>query len=181
VKEDEMVSNAKSISVWNAHQRFRGYGAILVLAMVANLSGAFAQNEDKVKAGLNVWKGSGCAECHGSFADGEKQRDEAPSGANLRTARLDAAALKQVISCGRPGGAGMPAFDEGAYTVRPCYGRPLGAEPNDLYPAGRKLTPDQIDAVITYLQARVIGKGRITKQECLAYYEDRPDECDDIN
>ena len=133
-----------------------------------------------MKTGLNVWKDSGCAECHGSFADGEKQRDESPTGSNLRTARLDTAALKLVISCGRPGGAGMPAFDEGAYKVRPCYGRPLGAPPDNLYPAGTTLTPDQIDAVIAYLQARIIGRGRITKDECLAYYSDRPDECEDI-
>jgi hypothetical protein len=30
-------------------------------------------------------------------------------------------------------------------------------------------------------EARIIGRGRITKQECLAYYDDRPDECADIN
>jgi hypothetical protein len=74
----------------------------------------------------------------------------------------------------------MPAFDEGAYKVRPCYGRPLGPAPDDLYPSGVTLTPDQIDAVIAYLQARVIGRGRITKQDCLFYYSDQPDECEDI-
>jgi len=140
-----------------------------------------AQDADKVKAGLEVWKKSGCADCHGSFANGEKQRDEAPTGANLRTTRIDAAELKVVIGCGKPGGTGMPAFDEGAYKVRACYGRPLGPAPDNLYPSGVTLTPAEIDAVIAYLQARIIGRGRITKQECLAYYEDRPDECDDIN
>jgi mono/diheme cytochrome c family protein len=157
-------------------------GVLLTVAVgvLATATASPAQNADKVKAGLEVWKSSGCAECHGSFADGEKQRDEAPTGANLRTARLDTAALKVVISCGRPGGAGMPAFDEGAYKVRACYGRPLGAPPDNLYPAGTTLTPDQIDAVIAYLQARIIGRGRITKNECLAYYSDRPDECEDI-
>ena len=74
----------------------------------------------------------------------------------------------------------MPAFDEGAYKVRACYGRPLGPPPDNLYPAGATLSPDQIDAVIAYLQARIIGRGPITKAECLAYYPDRPDECDDI-
>ena len=135
--------------------------------------------EAGVKAGLEAWKNSGCAECHGSFADGEKQRDESPTGSNLRTARLDTAALKEVISCGRPGGAGMPAFDEGAYKARPCYGRPLGAPPDNLYPAGTTLTPDQIDAVIAYLQARIIGRGQITRGECLSYYAEQPDTCDD--
>jgi mono/diheme cytochrome c family protein len=160
----------------------RAGGVILgaAIGVLANSAAAIAQDQDKVKAGLEVWKNSGCAECHGSFADGEKQRDEAPTGANLRTTRLDTAALKLVISCGKPGGAGMPAFDEGAYKVRACYGRPLGAPPDNLYPAGTTLTLDQIDAVIAYLQARIIGRGRITKEECLAYYSDRPDECEDI-
>jgi mono/diheme cytochrome c family protein len=158
-------------------------GGVIVgaaIGILASSVGTVAQDQDKVKAGLDIWKNSGCAECHGSFADGEKQRDEAPTGANLRTARLDTAALKLVISCGRPGGAGMPAFDEGAYKVRACYDRPLGAPPDNLYPAGTTLTPEQIDAVIAYLQARIIGRGRITKEECLSYYSDRPDECDDI-
>jgi mono/diheme cytochrome c family protein len=153
----------------------------LGIAAVVCATACDAQDDAKVRAGLKVWKDAGCAECHGSFANGEKQRDESPTGANLRTTRLDAAALKVVIGCGKPGGEGMPAFDEGAYKVRACYGRPLGDEPSNLYPNAQKLTPEQIDAVITYLQARVIGKGRITKQECLAYYEDRPDECEDIN
>ena len=52
--------------------------------------------------------------------------------------------------------------------------------PDNLYPTPRPLSPDQIDAVIAYLQARIIGRGRITKEECLAYYAARPDECDDI-
>ena len=75
----------------------------------------------------------------------------------------------------------MPAFDEGAYKVRACYDRPLGTPPDNLYPNSTTLTPEQIDAVIAYLQARVIGRGRVTKEECLFYYSDRPDECDDIN
>ena len=177
-----MVPRMNSSENGQLKRGVRMCGVMLAVAVgvLASSTATIAQNQDKVKAGLEVWKNSGCAECHGSFADGEKQRDEAPTGANLRTARLDTAALKLVISCGRPGGAGMPAFDEGAYKVRACYGRPLGAPPDNLYPAGTTLTPDQIDAVITYLQARIIGRGRITKEECLAYYSDRPDECEDI-
>ena len=175
-----MVPPIKSNAQSKLGSRARSVIVVLALAALAHSTATLAQNEDKIKAGLEVWKNSGCADCHGSFADGDKQRDEAPTGANLRTARLDAAALKLVISCGRPGGAGMPAFDEGAYTVRACYGRPLGPAPDNLYPAGRTLTPDEIDIVIAYLQARIIGRGRITKEECLFYYSDRPDECDDF-
>ena len=177
-----MVPRMNSNGNTQLQRGVRTCGVILAVAVsvLANSTATVAQNDDKVKAGLQVWKNTGCAECHGSFADGEKQRDESPTGSNLRTARLDTAALKLVISCGRPGGAGMPAFDEGAYKVRACYGRPLGPPPDNLYPAGATLSPDQIDAVIAYLQARIIGRGPITKAECLVYYADRPDECDDI-
>src|SRR5262245_58664463 len=108
-----------------------GSRALILVVLLGALgsSSAMAQN-DRVKAGLDTWKRVGGADCHGSFADGEKQRDESPTGANLRTSRLDAAALKEVIGCGKPGGAGMPAFDEGAYTVRACYGRALGPRPD---------------------------------------------------
>jgi len=172
-------SNSRADALRDHRFPLRHLALALAVGVLVQGTAASAQNEDRVKAGLAMWRNSGCADCHGAFADGEKQRDESPSGANLRTTRLDAAALKQTISCGRPG-TGMPSFDEGAYKVRACNGQALGAPPSDLYPAPRTLTPDEIDAVIIYLQARIIGKGRtITKQECLYYYADQPDWCDD--
>jgi hypothetical protein len=139
------------------------------LALVC-ASAVVAQSGDKAKAGLEVWKSSGCSDCHGAFANGEKERDESPTGANLRTARLDAAALKKVISCGKPG-AEMPAFDEKAAM---CSGE------GGLYPAPRTLTSDEVDMVVAYLQARIVGHGRITKAECLAYYDGQEDMCGDF-
>jgi mono/diheme cytochrome c family protein len=164
----------------------RLWGVISTLAMVALLPAAMApsstsqaQNEDPVKAGLEIWKSSGCADCHGPFADGDKQRDEMPTGANLRGSGLAGAALKQTIRCGRPD-TGMPSFDAGAYTVRACYDQPLGAVPDNLYPAPRTLTPAEIDSVIAYLQARVLGRRQITHEDCLYYYYDAPSSwCDD--
>ena len=154
----------------------RGLMATLALdlVLVVALTGAArAQTEAQVKAGLEVWKSSGCADCHGAFADGDKQRDEMPTGANLRGSRLDAAALKQIISCGRPD-TGMPSFDAGAYTVRTCFGQPVGAAPGNLYPAPRTLSPAEIDSVIIYLQAHVVGRRQIAHEDCLYYYNDAP-------
>jgi mono/diheme cytochrome c family protein len=169
-----MVSNMKSNSSVDRELGPCARSIILTLATIALAysTAAFAQGEDKVKAGLDLWRGSGCGDCHGAFANGEKERDEAPTGADLRRARLDAAALKLAISCGRVG-IGMPAFDQGATL---CAGKPVGD-----YPAPRTLNSDEIDAVIAYLQARILGKGRITKQECLLYYYDKPDWCEDYN
>jgi mono/diheme cytochrome c family protein len=147
-------------------------GSVMTIALTCS-SVALAQNEDRAKAGLELWNSSGCSDCHGAFANGEKDRDESPTGANLRTARLDAAALKKAIGCGRVG-AEMPAFIEGAGSAPACSGQGAGE-----YPAPRTLTSDEIDAVVAYLQARIVGHGRITKTECLAYYDNQEDMCVD--
>jgi mono/diheme cytochrome c family protein len=133
----------------------------------------------KVKAGLAVWRSSGCSECHGAFADGEKERDEAPTGANLRRTRLDDATIAETIRCGRPG-VGMPSFGTDAYKERGCYGQPAGPAPDDLYPTGVTLNAGQIGDVVTYLRDRVVGKRAVTPEECAFYYGDQASSfCDD--
>ena len=149
--------------------------AFAILSVVALwASPSLAQDEAHVKAGLNAWKNAGCSECHGAFADGERERDEAPVGANLRSTRLDNAAITEVIRCGRTN-TGMPRFDEGAYTQRACYGQPTGAVPDALYPTPRMLSLQEIELVVTYLRARVIGKRAVTPEECTYYYGDLAD------
>ena len=159
---------------WEVCQN-RGWGAgvlaIIAIALTCSAA-AFAQSEEKVKAGVAAWRNSGCSDCHGAFANGEKERDESPAGADLRRTRLNADELKLAIRCGRPG-TGMPAFEDGA------SGCPGGG--GDLYPAPAKLSREEIDDVVAYLQARIVGKGKITKQECLLYYTDKPEWCDDYN
>jgi hypothetical protein len=73
----------------------------------------------------------------------------------------------------------MPSFDEGAYVQRGCYGGSPGPRPDNLQPTPRPLTLDEIDHVIAYLQARIIGRGKITREECLAYFDGQADECED--
>ena len=169
-----MLSFLKMNSAPRREPRSEARAAILTVAAIALTcaTAAFAQSEDKVKAGVNAWRNSGCSDCHGAFANGEKERDELPTGANIRQSRLNAEELKLAIRCGRPG-TGMPAFEEGA------TGCPGGG--GTLYPAPSKLSREEIDNVVAYLQARIQGKGKITKQECLLYYTDKPDWCDDYN
>jgi mono/diheme cytochrome c family protein len=147
-------------------------GLLAAVLALAGATTAVAQDEVKVKAGLTAWKTTGCPACHGPFADGDKEQDEAPTGANLRTTRLDDAALTEVIRCGRPN-AGMPRFDQSAYAQRGCYGQPPGEVPDSLYPTPRLLSEDEIEAVVAYLRARVIGRRKVTPEECAYYYEEQ--------
>src|ERR1700674_2580095 len=121
-----MTETLKPTSVARHGRRVRAAILCVALAALTHASGALAQNEDKVKAGVALWRGSGCSDCHGAFANGEKERDESPTGANLRRTRLNAEELKVVIRCGRPGSE-MPSFEEGA------SGCPGGG--GNLYPA----------------------------------------------
>ena len=175
-----MMPNAHSGPNSRSRGNFLAHALVHVLTVAALVQATttLAQSQDKVKAGLEVWKSSGCADCHGPFADGNQDDDDFPAGADLRTTKLDTTALKLTIRCGRAG-TGMPSFDEGAYVVRGCYGRPLGARPDNLQPAPSILTLEEIDDVIAYLQTRIIGRGKITREECLAYFDGRGDECED--
>jgi mono/diheme cytochrome c family protein len=175
-----MVARVKPVAAGNFKRLCGARAAVLTLvaAALACSTITLAQNIDGVRAGLAQWKTAGCADCHGPFADGDREDDDFPIGANLRTTKLDPAALKMTIRCGRAG-TGMPSFDEEAYTTRECYGRPQGPRPGNLQPTPRTLTLDEIDAVIAYLRTRIIGRGKITREECLSYYEDQPDTCED--
>ena len=101
--------------------------ALFVIAPVFSAV-ASAQDNTRVTLGLATWKSAGCADCHGKFADGNPDDDDFPTGADLRTTRLDRAAMKQTIMCGRPG-MGMPSFDEGRMSRGVVMASAPGADP----------------------------------------------------
>ena len=65
-------------------------------------------------------------------------------------------ALREAISCGLLA-TEMPAWLDGAYTKRPCYGLATGPAP-----VGTTLMPvldaDEIEALVDYLMAKIVGK-----------------------
>src|SRR3979490_2218461 len=79
--------------------------ALLAAGMIVSHSNVGSeQNEARVKLGMETWKSAGCPHCHGPFADGDKQREDSPSGPNLRErTHHTAETLKTFIVCGRPG------------------------------------------------------------------------------
>ena len=69
---------------------------------------------------------------------------------------LNRAALAETISCGRPD-TQMPAWLDGAYTETPCYGLPKGPVPGSI-DATPVLSADEIQALVDYLMAKIVGK-----------------------
>jgi mono/diheme cytochrome c family protein len=132
--------------------------AILLIAATALLmlapSVAFAQDAARIAAGEEAWNKAGCPQCHGASGEGGTG-GEFPAGPSLRKTRLDRTTLTETVSCGLPS-TEMPAWLDGAYTQRPCYGFSAGA------PDGMTLIPvlsaDEIDALVDYLLATIVGK-----------------------
>jgi mono/diheme cytochrome c family protein len=135
-------------------QRVAIAGLAVALSMTSGVS-ARAQSAARVAAGEDAWNKAGCFQCHGAAGEGGSG-GEFPAGPSLRNTRLDRATLAETISCGRPG-TEMPAWRDGAYTQRPCYGLPKGRPP-----AGVALTPvlgaEEIEALVDYLVAQIVGR-----------------------
>lgn len=129
-----------------------------------------AATDEQIAAGLDVWKNrGGCFNCHGNFAQGG-EGGHFPAGPSLRKSQLDPETMKSVISCGLPG-TQMPYNLKGAYTEIECYGNDLGPAPADVHP-GAALSEEEITNLLAYLDARVVGQRRITKDQCVEYYGD---------
>jgi mono/diheme cytochrome c family protein len=109
-----------------------------------------------------------CTYCHGWAGDGSGEPQSSGGAANLRETKLTREQLVEVISCGVPGQA-MPRFDDAAYAEKRCYGGATEAALGKYLPplpAGSVLTPREVNAVVDFLQARIIGRGPITRGEC---------------
>jgi mono/diheme cytochrome c family protein len=130
--------------------------AILGLWIGAAFSAsAFAQDAALFAAGEAAWDKAGCLQCHGSTGEGGAG-GEFPAGPSLRKTRLDRAALIEAVSCGLPD-TQMPAWLDGAYTQRSCYGFPPGPAPDgtDLSPV---LSANEVEALVDYLLAKIVGR-----------------------
>jgi mono/diheme cytochrome c family protein len=116
---------------------------------------ASAQDGARLASGEAAWDKAACLQCHGSTGEGGPGGEFA-AGPSLRKTRLDRAALVETISCGLPG-TEMPAWLDGAYTQRPCYGFPPGRPPDGatLMPV---LSADEVDALVDYLLAKMVGR-----------------------
>jgi mono/diheme cytochrome c family protein len=155
----------------------RATGVSLTIAIVAfSYSPARAQTTD---FGKRIYHDKAvCSYCHGWAGDGAGEGQSSGGAADLRKTPLTRAQLIEVIKCGIPGRA-MPHFDEAAYTDKRCYNSTeadLGANTPPL-PPGSVLTQREIEGLVDYLQAKVIGRGPITREECFETLGERMRSC----
>ena len=119
-----------------------------------------------------------CLYCHGWAGDGAGEPQSNGAAANLRVTRLGRERLIEVITCGVPGKA-MPHFDEDAYTDKRCYGVTRTDLGNDVPPEPNAfLNSDEIDAVVKYVFAKVVGRGPSTYEECVEFWGADTRECE---
>jgi hypothetical protein len=124
---------------------------------------------------LYLQKGD-CQACHGWAADGRKMDSQMPDGSNLRETRLDRARLVTTIKCGRPG-TGMPAFDKFAYSDGRCYGMKRADLKSPMPDPPATFQPREIDLVVDFLMAKVVGKGPMDRAKCIDYWGSDVDAC----
>ncbi len=152
--------------------RARWAGATLVVALAVTAAPVGAQ-QGNVALGTEIWRSKGaCQGCHGWAGDGRKMDSQLPDGANLRETGLDRDALIVTVKCGRPG-RGMPAFDKFAYSDGRCYGMKMADLQKDglvLADPASPLQPREIEAVVDFLAAKVIGQGPMTHDKCVAFW-----------
>jgi hypothetical protein len=105
-----------------------------------------------------------------------------PDGANLRETALDRELVIMTIKCGRPG-SDMPAYDRLAYSDGRCY----GMKQADLRASGRglpdppaTLQPREVEAIVDFLFAKVVGKGAMDRARCVEYWGSEVDVCRDL-
>jgi hypothetical protein len=160
------------------------FGALAGALLVAPMHLA-AQTPDAsdIAEGARLFRQKGnCQSCHGWAGDGRKMDTQMPDGANLRETRLDRAALIMTIKCGLPG-TGMPPFDKFAYSDGRCY----GLKQADLTKAGQRMSDPpatlqnrEIDYIADFMFAKIIGKGPMNHEKCIAFWGQETEACEEF-
>src|SRR5215475_4572156 len=151
----------------------------LSIAAVGVVAAAYPQAPDPadVAEGMRLYLQKGdCQACHGWAADGRKMDSQMPDAPSLRETRLNRERLVQTIKCGRPG-TGMPAYDKFAYSDGRCYGMKQADLKSPMPDPPATFQQREIDLVVDFLMAKVVGKGPMDHAKCIAYWGADVDAC----
>jgi Cytochrome C oxidase, cbb3-type, subunit III len=153
---------------------------LVFLAPVARGQQQQPPDPSDVADGMRLFEQKGnCQACHGWAGDGRKTDSQMPDGANLRESKLNRAGLVTAIKCGRLNSQ-MPAFDKFAYSDGRCYGKKqadLKAYPTRMPDPPATLQQREIDLVVDFLIAKVVGKGSMDHAKCVEFWGSETDAC----
>ena len=125
-----------------------------------------------IAEGMRLYQQKGnCQACHGWAGDGRKTDSQMPDGANLRDTKLNRSGLVTTIKCGRLNSQ-MPAFDKFAYSDGRCYGKKqadLKSYPTRMPDPPATLQQREIDLIVDFLLAKVVGKGPMDHARCVEF------------
>ncbi len=117
-----------------------------------------------------------CQFCH--KWDGTGDQGYGGNALSLRKTELTREQLTEVVKCGRLA-TEMPYHDKFAYTDKRCFGvtrEQAGAEaPPD---ANQFLQASEINAVVAYVFARIVGKGAPNYDECVDFWGKDTQQCE---
>jgi mono/diheme cytochrome c family protein len=145
--------------------------ALLGVTFAAAAFIATAARAQDVDAGKRIWsQTAACTRCHGWAGDGVPEGPGFATGANLRDTSLNRETLREVVQCGVPGSK-MPHFARAAYATLSCFGM-NAAQVGTLKPPAAEtfLNDQQLDNLVAYVFAKVVGQGPINKAVCQDYY-----------
>ena len=155
----------------------------IVTVLLASFSAAQAQPPEDIVAGRQLFlQKANCQACHGWAGDGRKMDNQMPDGANLRETPIDREILIKTIKCGRPG-TGMPAFDRLAYSDGRCFGlkqADLRARGLVMSDPPATLAPNEVELLVGFLFAKVIGKGPMDRATCIDYWGSEVAVCNEV-
>jgi mono/diheme cytochrome c family protein len=158
---------------------------VALAAVLAFSSSVAAQNPAAGDIGLGkrlYQDKATCGFCHGWSGDGAGDPQSPGKAANLRESKLDHDQLVEIIRCGVPGGTAMPHFDKFAWTKgEECFGM-TEADVGDKKPPNPTagLQTREIEAIVAYLAAKIVGKGPPTVADCEEYFGQGSGRCRDM-
>jgi mono/diheme cytochrome c family protein len=154
------------------------FGAATAMAMAAA-----AQTSGDTSMGKRLYQDKAtCGFCHGWSGDGAGDPQSPGKAADLRETKLDHDQLVEIIRCGVPGGTAMPHFDKFAWTKgEECFGM-TEAEVGDKKPPNPTagLQKREIEAIVAYLEAKIVGKGPPTVADCEEYFGSGSQRCKEM-
>jgi hypothetical protein len=171
------MTNTRKHSMW---LRFLSGAAVAVAITGAQGQEKQPLNASDIADGMRLFQQkANCQACHGWAGDGHKTDSQMPDGANLRETKLNRAGLVLIVKCGKLNSQ-MPAFDKFAYSDGRCYGKTqadLKSYPTRMPDPPATLQQREIDLVVDFLIAKIVGKGPMDRAKCVEFWGSETDIC----